>query len=195
MLGPIDYVVMLLSLLAEVYVVLCLCAAKNSLRYFSLNIYMLAAALVTISGLVIMRSFGFTSHLYNYFYYYSDALLTIALFFVIMGFYQQVFHQMGVGKYVRGASILLLSVTALFSYLVVRQNTNHLTSRFVVEMGQNLYFVGVVLTYLLWGAILKLRETRTRLVQLVLALGIFFSADAATYALRNLFPTFQGEFL
>ncbi|HKW89977.1 MAG TPA: hypothetical protein VJN21_14595, partial [Candidatus Acidoferrales bacterium] len=47
----------------------------------------------------------------------------------------------------------------------------------------------------LWGAILKLRETRTRLVQLVLALGIFFSADAATYALRNLFPTFQGEFL
>ena len=36
------------------------------------------------------------------------------------------------------------------------------------------YFVGVVLTYLLWGAILKLRETRTRLIQLVLALGDLF---------------------
>lgn len=193
--GPLDYVVTFLSLIAEAYVVVYLCAARNTFRYFSLNVYMLAAGTVTISGLAIMRSVGFTSQLYTYFYYYSDALLTIALFFVIMSFYHQVFQQMGVGKYVRGASVLLLSATALFSYLVVSQNSSHLTSRFVVEMGQNLYFVGVVLTYLLWGAILKLRETRTRLIQLVLALGIFFSADAAAYALRNMFPDFQGAFL
>jgi hypothetical protein len=195
MLGPFDYVVVLLSLLTEAYVVVRLCAARNIFRYFSLNVYMLAAATVTVGGLVIMRGFGFHSHLYNYFYYYSDALLTISLFFVVMSFYHQVFQQMGASRYVRGASVLLLSATALFSYLVVRQNTNHLTTRFVVEMGQNLYFVGVVLTYLLWGAILKLRETRTRLVQLVLALGIFFSINAAAYALRNMFPGFQGEFL
>ena len=42
---------------------------------------------------------------------------------------------------------------------------------------------------MLWGAILKLRETRVRLIELVLALGIYFSADAMTYALRNLFPS------
>jgi hypothetical protein len=58
-----------------------------------------------------------------------------------------------------------------------------------VELSQNLYFVGVVLTYVLWGAVVKLRETRTRLVQLVLALGIYFSASAAAYALRNMFPS------
>jgi hypothetical protein len=62
-------------------------------------------------------------------------------------------------------------------------------------LGQNLYFVGVVLTYLLWGAILTLRETRMRLIQLVLALGIYFSADAAAYALRNLFPGLEPNFL
>jgi hypothetical protein len=38
---------------------------------------------------------------------------------------------------------------------------------------------------------LKLRETRVRLIQLVLALGIYFSADAMTYALRNLFPSLE----
>jgi VanZ family protein len=65
----------------------------------------------------------------------------------------------------------------------------------VVELGQNLYFVGVLLTYLLWGAILKLRETRTRLIQLVLALGVYFSATAGTYALRNLFPGLQPSLL
>jgi hypothetical protein len=195
MLGPYDYAVAILSFCAEIYVVVWLCASRNGFRYFSLSTYMLAAALGTACQYFFLRTYGFSSAQYLYSYYYSDALLTIALFFVIMSFYHQVFQQMGAGKYVRGASILLLSATALFSYLVVRQNSSHLTSRFVVEMGRNIYFVGVVLIYLLWGAILKLRETRTRLIQLVLALGIFFSANAATYALRNMFPDFQGAFL
>lgn len=96
---------------------------------------------------------------------------------------------------------MLLGATALFSYLVVRQhlavdpNSDHMTSRVVVELGQNLYFVGVVLTYLLWGAVLKLHETRARLIQLVLALGIYFSADAAAYSLRNLFPVLEAGVL
>ncbi|HXT73595.1 MAG TPA: hypothetical protein VN785_07060 [Candidatus Angelobacter sp.] len=196
MLGPFDYAVTLISFLAEAYVVVCLCVSKNYFRYFSLNIYMLAAASATVGQVITLRHFGLTSQVYGYVYYYTDALLTIALFFVIMSFYQQVFHQMGVGRYVRWASIFLLSATALFSYLVVRRMpSHHLTNRFVVEMSQNLYFVGVVLTYLLWGAVVKLRETRTRLIQLVLALGIFFSSNAACYALRNLFPALEPSFL
>jgi hypothetical protein len=196
MLGPLDYALALLGFVAEIYVVVCLCVSRKSLRYFSLTIYMLAAASATIGQNIVLQRFGITSPMYAYVYYYTDALLTISLFFVIMSFYQQVFHQMGVGKYVRWASVFLLSATALFSYLVVRRMpSHHLTSRFVVEMSQNLYFVGVVLTYLLWGAVVKLRETRTRLIQLVLALGIFFSSDAACYALRNLFPSLEPSFL
>jgi len=157
---------------------------------------MLATIGATIAQEIALNKYGISSQAYGYAYYYSDALLTIALFFVVMGFYQQVFQQMGVGKYVRLASILLLSATAIFSYLVVRRMpTHHLTNRFVVEMSQNLYFVGVVLTYLLWGAVVKLRETRTRLIQLVLALGIFFSSEAASYALRNLFPSLESNIL
>ncbi|HUK30470.1 MAG TPA: hypothetical protein VLV89_05100, partial [Candidatus Acidoferrum sp.] len=53
---------------------------------------------------------------------------------------------------------------------------------------QNLYFVGAVLTYLLWAALRKLRETRTRLIQLALALGVYFSAQAASYALAVIYP-------
>jgi len=196
MLGPFDYVLTLLSFLAEAYVVVCLCVSKNSFRYLSLNVYMLAAGSVTVGGAFVLQHFGVSSPIYAYMYYYTDALLTISLFFVIMSFYHQVFQQMEVGKYVRWASVFLLSATALFSYLVVRQMPSHnLTSRFVVEMSQNLYFVGVVLTYLLWGAVVKLRETRTRLIQLVLALGIFFSSDAACYALRNLYPGLEANFL
>jgi hypothetical protein len=196
MLGPFDYILTLLGFLAELYVMVCLCLSKNPFRYLSLNIYMLAAAGVTVGQFSVLRHFGVTSPVYAYFYYYTDALLTISLFFVIMSFYHQVFQQMGVGKYVRWGSVLLLSGTALLSYLIVRRMpSHHLTVRFVVEMSQNIYFVGVVLTYLLWGAVIKLRETRTRLIQLVLALGIFFSSEAACYALRNLFPSLEANFL
>jgi hypothetical protein len=113
----------------------------------------------------------------------------IVMFFVIIEFYQRVLVEMNVSRYLRGGAAILLALTALFSYLVVHQNKDHMTVRFAVEMEQNLNFVGVVLIYLLWGAVLKLRETRTRLVQLVLALGIYFSATAGTWALRNLFPS------
>lgn len=196
MLGPMDYALVVFALIAETYVVVCLCLSKSSLRYLSLSVYMLAVIGLTIAQDVVLLRFGVSSQIYGYVYYYTDALLTISLFFVIMSFYHQVFEQMGVGKYVRWASVLLLSATALFSYLVVRRMpSHHLTNRFVVEMSQNLYFVGVVLTYLLWGAVVKLRETRTRLIQLVLALGIFFSSDAACYALRNLFPALEPSFL
>jgi hypothetical protein len=117
------------------------------------------------------------------------------MFFVIIQFYQHVFAELHVHGYIRGAASILLFATTLFSYLVVRHNTDRLTSGFVVELGQNLFFVGVVLTYLLWAAILHLRETRTRLVQLVLTLGIYFSGNAGTYALRNLFPGLQPAVL
>jgi hypothetical protein len=36
---------------------------------------------------------------------------------------------------------------------------------------------------------MQLRETRVRIVQLVLALGVFFSAHAVFYAARHLFPS------
>jgi hypothetical protein len=156
---------------------------------------MLCAALVNCAQFICLRNFGFDSKQYLYTYYYTESLLTISLFSVVIQFYLHVFEEMNVGKHIRAAAGVLVAATAFFSYMVVRQNQGHLTSRFVVELGQNIYFVGVVLTYLLWGAILKLRETRTRLIQLVLALGIYFSATAGTYALRNLFPSLEQSVL
>jgi len=66
-----------------------------------------------------------------------------------------------------------LAGTAWFSYAVVNQSSARMLTHFVYELSQNLYFIGLVLTYALWGVILKLRETRALLVQLVLSLGVY----------------------
>src|SRR5271156_637705 len=191
MLSRIDYAIWIVGFLVEVGAVVCFLIYRGFLRYIFLSIYLLAATLVTVGQYLCIKKFGWSSVEFWYYYYYSESLLTILLFFVIIQFYDRVFEELQASRYVRRGAIVLIGATALFSYLVIRANQGHLMSRFVVELGQNLYFVGVVLTYLLWGAILKLRETRTRLIQLVLALGVYFSATACTYALRNLFPSLQ----
>src|SRR5208282_1802836 len=159
--GPIDLIIWFLGTAFELLFVVCSIARKSFLRYFFL-----------------------------YFYFYSDALLTLALFVALISLYSHVLGELSAGEYVKWGAVFLLLGTAGFSYVVVAQSTERLATSFAFELSQNLYFVGLVLTYILWGAVLKLRETRTRLVQIILSLGLYFSAYAASYALLN----FSGKF-
>ena len=193
MLGPYEYAVWLICTLLESAVLVC-AFRKNALRrYILLNVYVAASLVVSIGRYNILSHCGFTSKEYLYFYYYSDALLTIALYFALMSLYSHIFSDLNAERYIRIGTVILLSGTALFSYAVVQQSSSKLVTHFVVELSQNLYFVGLVLTYILWAAVLKMHETRTRLIQLVLSLGVYFSLFAANYAVQNLYRT-RGSF-
>lgn len=167
-----------------------MCAFKRQAirRYLLLNLYVAGLIASEIGRYSFLAHYGFSSRQYQYFYFYSDAVLTIFLYFALSTLYSQVFSEMNAEKYVKLGTVLLLLGTCLFTYSVVMQSSAKLVTHFVVELSQNLYFVGLVLTYVLWAAILKLRETRTRLIQIVLSLGVYFSLLAANYAIRNLYP-------
>jgi hypothetical protein len=186
--GPFGYFIWFVGILGEAAVLVCALKKGAFRRYLLLNLYMAGLMIVEIGRYKILSQYGQSSTQYGYFYYYSDAILTICLYFALTSLYSHVFSEMKAERYVRMGALLLLAGTALFTYAVVEQSTAKLVTHFVIELSQNLYFVGVVLTYVLWGAILKLRETRTRLIQLVLSLGIYFSLLAANYAIRNLYP-------
>jgi hypothetical protein len=172
-------------------VLFCALLRKSFRRYVALNLYMAASFLCNAPRLWAVSNYGSSSPEYTYVYYYSDAILTICLYFALLQLYSHVFDEMKAERYLRFGASLLLAMTALFSYLVVHQAGHKLTiNRFVLEMSQNLYFIGMVLTYVLWGAVFKLRESRTQLIQLILSLGIYFSANAANYALQNLSQNF-----
>jgi len=190
--GPFEYFIWFSCTFLEGAVVVCAIKKGAFRKYFFLNLYMAASVVVTIVRFRVLTSYGFTSSEYIYLYYYSDALLTIFLYLALSSLYAHVFSELQAERYVRFGTLILLAGTALFSYGVVEQSTTKLISRFVVELSQNLYFVGLVLTYVLWAAILKLRETRARLVQIVLSLGVYFSLFAADYALRNLYPSMRS---
>jgi hypothetical protein len=186
--GPFEYYIWIICTLLEAGVVVCSLVRRSFRRYFTLNLYMIASFVTSMGRYVVLARTGRDSVEYAYFYYYSDAILTLCLFFALMGLYSIVFEELGAGTYVRTFSMLLLAGTALFSYGVIHQSENRMVTHYVVEMSQNLYFVGLVLTYVLWGAVLKLRETRARVIQFVLSLGVYFSLYAANYALGNIYP-------
>lgn len=188
MLGPADYAILIAVSVAYLCCIVCLVLRRAFSQHFTIALYLSASLGIGVARYLIISTAGFNSNSYFYFYYFSDALLTICLFFVLMGFYSHVFSQMGAGNLVRIGAMLLLGGTALISYHMVSSSSDKLTTRFAYELSQNLYFVGVVLTYLLWGAMMKLHENRTRLMQLVLAMGVYLSAFAASYAMRNMYP-------
>ena len=185
--GPGATVIWLVGTALELAFVVCSVARNSFFKYFFLNLYILAVLVSSIGRYFFLQTFGLDSDQYRYVYFYTDALLTLALYVALISLYTRVFGALGIGRYVRLTAVLLLLGTSLFSYAVVAQSEQRLaTTDFACELSQNLYFVGLVLTYILWGAVLKLRESRARVVQFVLALGVYFSAYAASYALVNL---------
>ena len=188
MLGPVDYAIWLAVFLAELFSLFCLLKRRAFPQHFTLLLYLCACLAVDIGRYSIITTSGYASNAYYYFYFYSGALLTICLYFVLMSLYSDVFSEMGVGKHIRVGAMLLLAGTAGISYLMVARSADQFVTHFVVELGQNLYFVGVLLTYLLWGAMAKLRENRIRLMQLVLSMGVYVSLSAGSYAIDNLYP-------
>ena len=184
--GPFALIVWLVGLLCETAVVVCALKKRAFRRYLLLNLYMASAALSELGRYKILTEYGFASKQYQYFYFYSDALLIICLYFILMSLYSFVFEDMGVGKMVRAGAMLILAGTVGISYYMIAASSDRLVTRFVIELSQNLYFVGVVITYLLWGAMVKVHENRTRLIHLVLSLGVYVSLFATSFAFENL---------
>ncbi len=184
--GPIGQIIWFLGIALELLFVVCSLARKSFLRYLFLNLYLIFCLTSSVSRFLVLRSYGQDSDQYMYCYYYTDLVLTLALFVALISLYLRVFGELKVKQYLHWLAMLVLLGTALFSYAIVDQSAGQLSTSFAIELSQNLYFVGLVLTYILWGAVMKLRETRTRLVQLVLSLGLYFSAYAASYAMVNM---------
>src|SRR5215813_13035283 len=85
--GSAAFVILSLGTLLEVLVVVCAVRRKLFRRYFFLNLYMILCAVASLGRWQILKQEGIKSASYRYFYYYSDAVLTIILFFALISLY------------------------------------------------------------------------------------------------------------
>src|ERR1700737_2964238 len=130
MLGPVDYLLLLVDLLVEVGCLVCLLKKRAFSQHFTIVLYLCASIAVGIGRYSIIATAGFNSNAYLYFFYYSDALLTICLYFILMSLYAQVFAEMGISKLLRGGAMLLLACTTAISYHMVATSEDKLVTHF-----------------------------------------------------------------
>ena len=192
MVGTYELVVEVLGvLLALSAVVLCLREGLFS-RYVALNLYLLATVAFTVGNFCVRSLYGYTSSQYFYFYYTGDAIVTVINYLLIGSFFNYLFRHSAFRKYVQLTISFFFVGVVIVSGLFISGNVERFYSTWVYEFEQNMYFVGVLLTFLLWMAMTYLGAETRRFALLVSGMGVFFAAHAANYAVRSLFPSLSA---
>ncbi len=170
-----------------------MCLRSGSLgRYRVLNLYLLASVAFT-SGCIYVRSlYGYTSMEYFYFYYAGDAIVTVINYILIGNFFTFMFRHSAFRKYVQLTISFFFVGVVIVSGLFISGNVDRFYSSWMIEFEQNMYFVGVLLTFLLWMTMTYLGAETRRFALLVSGMGAFFAAHAANYAIRFLFPSLSA---
>jgi len=182
-----DLTVVVLSVLVSLGTVVVCLWRKSFLRYFFLNVYLLFSAAFTVGGVYLLATAGYDSAVYFYFYYVGDSFCNIFGFLLIAGFFNHMFRNSVFRPYVRPTlSLFFFGVLGVSLLVILRSVDKFSAPGFLVEFQQNMFFVGVMLTFLLWASMSYLRAESRRFVLLVSGLGIYFSAHAVNYAVQFL---------
>ena len=129
-LGSAEMLVWYLGTALELAFVVCSIARRSFFTYFFLNVYMLLSVLADIARWQVLRIDGFNSDRYMECYYYTDALLTVLLYVLLISLYSRVFGELRFAKHMKLAAVVLLLGTAGFSYAVVAEQGNRLAHFF-----------------------------------------------------------------
>ena len=111
--GSVSSFIWYLGTALELGFVVCSLVRRSFLRYFFLNLYFLLAVGSSVARHFILGWFGLASKEYTYAYFYTDALLTLALYMAVISLYNHVFGELQFSKYLRFTAVLLLVGTAL----------------------------------------------------------------------------------
>lgn len=158
----------------------------------SLKGYLTVSLLGEVCEFLALHRYGFTSPQYRYAYFASDLTITILGFFVLVHLLELAFEQTSVKlPGLRTGAMLVFSGAATLSGFFTFEQFGHSLPAFSSQLEQNLSFVGMVLTVLLWIAMNVMRLPGVRFRRVVLAFGVLYSSGAIIYSIHSLFGQFS----
>src|SRR5258708_31575656 len=115
----IALVIWIVGMGAGVCFVTCSVIRTSFLRYFFLNLYIILSLFSDLLRQFVLRFYGLESAQYTYAYYYTDCLLTVALFVAVFNLPSRVFGSLHMIHQLRSVAMLLLPCTAgvLFGFV------------------------------------------------------------------------------
>jgi len=186
MLSLADQTLWLLTTLVEVFVVFLFFMQGLVRKFLFFNLYLLLLVTADIGRYAFLYHFGIHSTDYFYFYYETNALLTVALFISIGELSMRLVGIRLTGWKVFSWCAGTFLATALFSFTVSSYMVSRVAIRFLFELSQNLYFFCCLAVLLLWAWKLRNEPEDRIAASLVNVLSIYFLLFALTYGARQL---------
>lgn len=138
---------------------------------------------------IFLYTYGYHSAQYYYAYWVTDVALTLGAFLLICFFFRRACSDKPeVWSYLRSMLAAVFVIIAFISYFSLSSHYDHLFSRFIVDLQQNLYFACLILNTLLYIMLQQWDSVDEKLSLLVCGFGIGFAGPAANMALMYLTP-------
>jgi len=183
-----DLTLWLLTTLVETYVVYLFLIRGLFRKFLFLNFYLLLSATINIGRYAVLYHFGYTSPEYLYFYYFSEAPLTITLFICVCELSSRLVGDKLPPRRVALWSAGALLAIALFSLSGASSWGYRVRARFVIELSQNIVFACSLGIVLLWVWKLRNDPEDRFAARFVNVLGVYFSLFVLIYGARQLVP-------
>ena len=161
-------------------------------RYRWLAGYFGVTVLVDSMRGTILFQYGMSSSQYVYFYFYSDCLLTLLLYFAVAEHFVRVCDSGTARRYARVGSFLLAVFVGIFSLAVVLQSSAKLMTHLVLEYSNYLSYATAGLSLLLFVASLRNRGVSFHDRLLAFVLTSYLALMPWQYLLRRLYPGFNS---
>ena len=188
MLSLADLSLWLLTTLVQAFVVYLFLIQGLFRKFLFLNCYLLLSVTISLGRYFVFSHFGLASSAYAYFYYFTDAVLTLFLYLSIC--------ELGVrlmGTRISRKRVVLWSVSALFamawlSLSVASPSSSRMATAFVVDLSQSIFFVCCLAIALLWAWKLR-NDSNDRIAdRLVNVLSVYFLLFLLVYGARQWTP-------
>ena len=173
------------GILAELLVVVFSLSLGLFRKYLALNLYMATCVIVSLLRFYVLTVHSFESEAYRYLYFYSDCALTIVLYLFVLSLFLSLTDNPQTKKKITVGLLFVLGFTALFTYDAVNLSSARIFTHFAYELSQNLFFVGLPLSFLLLGLAIKKRAETKVVLQLSFLLALCFGSYAVSYGLSN----------
>jgi len=162
-------------------------------RLSGIIIYLSLSMLVDFGLLWTLHAFGFSSPQYKYAYYFGDPLVSIAGFVLLVRLLELCFENsaLQIPQLRVGAMGVFSGIAVLTAYFVLSQPQATLI-HLGVEIEQNVSFLGMILTLLLWTATNVMRVPGLRFRRIILAFSALYSSNAAVFTVHFLLPNFES---
>src|SRR6266850_5095183 len=188
MISSADMVLWIYATVLSIFVAFVIIVRGQFRRFFALTMYFAIVAAVNLLRLHVFNTYGFTSSEYGYFYYFSDLLLCVLLYFVIATLYRNVFPAEGAHLRLRVGSIMIAAGVGIWSLAIAQAASTRLISRWIFEYSQDLYFVSAVAALILFGFATHKPNVPKPVHQLAFVFAGYYLFFALMYMIRYLSP-------